>query len=76
MKTILSAFVTLAILAGVAPTSAQTARSSQPTPLRPDVQNLRCPGREFTEAVPQGIAGCSCRGRSAIALSHPPRLAL
>ena len=31
MKTILSAFVTLAILAGVAPASAQTAQSSQPT---------------------------------------------
>jgi hypothetical protein len=31
MKTILTAFVTLAILAGVAPASAQTARSSQPS---------------------------------------------
>ena len=31
MKTILSAFVTLAILAGVAPAFAQTAQSSQPT---------------------------------------------
>ena len=31
MKTVLAAFVTLAILAGVAPASAQTARSSQPS---------------------------------------------
>jgi phosphohistidine phosphatase SixA len=40
MKAVLSAFVALAILAGVAPATAQTARSSQPPGLSSDTEGL------------------------------------